>query len=220
MSMWNSLFGSASWSNPANAGMPYLQQIPGTISPYYQPYIDTGLNSMNQYYQNASQWATPQGASQNYNDIAAGYTTSPYAQYQTDQMEQAAAQSAAASGQAGTPAQQAAVENQANQISSRDEQAYINSILGIENQGQQGLGALTGLGYNASNTLAEMLAKNLGAEAGMSYAGAANQNIHNAQQANQEANMWSSLIGMGAKAIPWSSLGLDMGGFGAAMAGL
>ena len=217
MSFWNNMFGTgSSWQNPAGAAMPYLEQIPGTISPYYQPYIDTGLNAMNQYYGNASQWATPQGASQNYNDIAAGYSTSPYAQYQTDQMEQAAAQSAAASGQAGTPAQQAAVENQANQISSRDEQAYINSILGTEMQGQQGLGKLTGMGYNASDTLAQMLAKNLGAEAGLQYAGQTGQNLHNAQQ----GNMWATLLGLGGQAGMSAIPGLDLYGYGAALNGL
>jgi hypothetical protein len=187
-SLFSSLFGGG--KNPADSAMPYLQQVPGTITPYYQPYIDTGLGAMNQYYNNASTWATPQGAANNYNTIAAGYTASPYSQYQTDQMQQAAAQSAAASGQAGTPAQQAAVANQINGINSRDEQEYINSILRTQQQGQQGLGDLTHQGYDASSSLAQQLARNLGMEGSLAYMGTANK--------DQSMNgLFSSLGGIG-----------------------
>ncbi len=214
-SIFNDIFGTgSSWSNPANAAMPYLQQIPGTISPYYQPYINTGQNSMNQYYNNSSQWATPQGASNDYNTIAAGYTTSPYAQYQDQNMINADEQFAAASGQAGTPAQQAALADQINGINSKDEQAYINSILGIQTEGEHGLQDLTHLGYNASNTLAGMLSKNLSAEGALAYTGQANQNKYNAQQ----GNMWSSIFGTAASAIPWLAGGLTSSAIPAAMA--
>ena len=205
-SIFDYMFGTGgTWQNPADAAMPYLQQIPGVIQPYYQPYIDTGLNSMNQYYNNASMWATPQGAQNNYDAIAAGYTSSPYTQYQTDQMTQAMGQSAAASGQAGTPAQQAALAQQVNNINSAAEQNYINTILRQQQMAQSNLGDLTHLGYNSSDTLASALSRNLSAESALAYAGAANQNRHNMQQ----GNMWSSIFGMGANALaslPWEAI--------------
>lgn len=188
------LFGSMSSGNPADAAMPYLQQVPGTITPYYQPYINTGLASMDQYYNNASTWATPQGAANNYNTIAGTYESSPYTQYQTDQMEQAYSQSAAQSGQAGTPSQQAAVASQTNAINSKAEQDYINAILGTEMQGQQGLGMLTNQGYQASDTLAQSLARNLGLEGSLAYSGAANKAAAN----NDMFSSIGGLLGMGA----------------------
>jgi hypothetical protein len=200
-SLFGSLFGSTlgglfgsggDWSNPADAAMPYLNKIQGTIQPLYQPYMDTGLKSMDQYYNNASSWATPEGAQKNYNTIAGGYQESPYAQYQNQNMQQKEAQTAAASGTAGTPAQQLAVANQTNQINSKDMNNYINSILGIQQQGQSGLGDLTHLGASETNNYIQDLFKTLMAQASVSYAGQANQNKYNSAQ----GDFWSSLGGL------------------------
>lgn len=186
------LFGSGSWSNPADAAMPYLNKIQGTIQPLYQPYMDTGQKSMDQYYNNASSWATPEGAMNNYNTISGGYEQSPYAQYQNQQMQQATGQAAAASGMAGTPSQQLAVANQTNQINSKDMNNYINSVLGIQQQGQSGLGDLTHLGASETNNYISDLVKTLMAQAGLSYAGQANQNKYN----SASSDIWSSLGGL------------------------
>lgn len=179
MGLLNSLFNPPKYTNPASAAMPYLNSIQGTVQPLYQPYMDTGKNSMNQYYNNASAWATPQGAMNNYDTISAGYEQSPYAQYQNQQMQQAEGQVAAASGQAGTPSQQLAVANMTNQINSRDMNNYINSILGIQQQGQAGLGDLTHLGASETNAYISDLIQQIMAQAGMSYMGQMNQNAQN-----------------------------------------
>lgn len=206
MSFWDSLFGSSKYTNPASVAMPYLVNIGPKADINYLPYMSTGLNSMAQYYGNASNWANPQGAMDNYNTIAAGYSASPYSQYQDQQMQQAAAQSAAASGMAGTPSQQAAVANQINQINSRDEQQYINSILGTQQQGQEDLGNLTHLGYQAANEDVNDWIKQYMEQAGLSYAGQMNQNAFNSQPT--AGDIFGSALGLGGLSYLFGSRGL------------
>jgi hypothetical protein len=182
-----------SYQNPANAAMPFLQQQMGQVSPYYQPFIDTGNNAMNQYFQNAQQLATPGGASNIYNQIGQGFSMNPG---QTQAMTNAttqANQAAAAGGMAGTPSEQLAVANQINNMSYSDFNDYMNQALGLYGMGNQNLGDLTHLGYGASNQLGEDWMKNLSEMAGLSYAGASNENKLKAQQAQQ----MSGLLGTG-----------------------
>lgn len=207
MSFWDSLFGSSKYTNPANAAMPYLANIGSKADINYLPYMAYGLSSMGQYAGNASNWANPQGAMNNYNTIAAGYSASPYAQYQDQQMQEAAAQAGAASGMAGTPSQQAALANQINQINSRDEQQYINSILGTQQQGQQDLGNLTHLGFNAANEDTNDWIKQYMEQAGLQYSGQMNQNAFNAKPS--AGDIFGTVLGLGGLGYLLGSGGLS-----------
>lgn len=40
------LFGMNNFQNPADAASPYFQQIPGMVSPYFNPYIQAGQNAL------------------------------------------------------------------------------------------------------------------------------------------------------------------------------
>ncbi len=54
--------GGKSYDNPADSAMPYLQEIPETVTPYYQPYIEQGLQSGQILGEQYGQMATnPQG---------------------------------------------------------------------------------------------------------------------------------------------------------------
>ena len=187
--------GSANYTNPADAGLSYLQQIPGTISPYYQPYIDTGLGAMGQYYDQMQQLGTAGGASDIYNQLGSGFTASPGYQYNVDQATQAAMNAGANTGMAGSPSVQQALSQNISGMAAQDYDNYMNQVTGLYNTGLGGLNNLTNLGYNASNTLAGDLGQNLAAQGGMAYAGQAGQNLHDMQQQQQQAGMWGALGG-------------------------
>lgn len=193
-----SLFGGAlggllgpGYSNPANAAMPYLNQIAPTAQANYNPYIQTGQNAMNQLYGQYSNLGTPQGAINTMNQFSNAYQPSAYNQYQTQNIDENNAQIAAASGQAGSPSEQVAVADQVNGITSADENQWLAMTMGLYNQGLQGLGGLNQEGFQANNYMTDDQIKALMAQSGLSYAGQANQNKYNAQQ----NDMWSSLLG-------------------------
>lgn len=196
MSIFDALFGSAAYKNPAESAMPYLQQIPGTITPYYQPYVDTGTQAMQDFYKQISQMsASPQDY---YNQLAAGYTQSPGYQYSVDQATKAANQNAAAGGMFGTPAEQEAIAQQTAGLASQDFNNYMNQILGIGQTGLKGEEYLTGVGYKSSSELASDLAKNLMSQAGLEYKGAQGENMYNAQQQSQMMQMLGSALAAAA----------------------
>lgn len=189
------MFGSPSYQNPANAAMPYLQKIPGTITPYYQPYIDTGTQAMQQFFAQISQLATPGGASDIYNQLASGYQTSPGTQYAMDQATKSTNQMAAASGMFGTPSEQAAVAGEIEGLSNKGFNEYMNQMFGLYSTGLKGEEGLTKLGYTASSELASDLAKNLMSEAGLEFSGVQGQNQYNAASSNAFSQFIGSLLG-------------------------
>jgi hypothetical protein len=178
------LFGT---TDPSKAAMPYLQSIPGMISPMYQPYIKAG------------QWAYPQ-MQQQYasmindpsalmNRFGSSYQQSPGYQFQVNQATHGANAAAAAGGMLGSPAEQAALAGRITDLSNQDYNQYLSNALGLYGQGMSGLGNLYQSGYGASNELAGDLANNAQNEANLKYAGQVNQN-------QQKAEMWGNLTGL------------------------
>lgn len=194
------LLSSPSYQNPANAAMPYLQQIPGTITPYYQPYINTGTQAMQLFFDQIKNLATPGGASNTYNQIASGYSTSPGTQTAIDNATKQTNQIAASSGMFGTPSEQEAVASETESLSYKDFNEYMNQVLGLYSTGLKGEEGLTELGYKASDTLASDLAKNLMSEAGLEFAGVEGQNKYNAASSQQMAQLLGALAGIALKA--------------------
>lgn len=194
MGFLSDIFGGGG-SNPANAAMPYLNQIPGMLSQYYQPYINLGQQGMNliaPYQQQLMQlMQNPTGVM---NQIGQNFQQSPGYQWQVDQATRAANQAAAAGGMAGSPSSQYNVANTVNQMANQDYYNYLNHGLGMYNQGLSGTGNLaqylTQLGYGASTGLAGDLASNLMNQANLAYSGQANQN-----QMGQ--GMFGALLGAG-----------------------
>lgn len=187
------------YQNPGDAGNQYVNQIPGVITPYYQPYIDAGnqalgtLQGQNQQLlgnlpglqSQYSQDMTNPG--QTLSQIGAGYTQSPGYQWQLDQGEAAITNAAAAGGYLGTPQQQQYAGTLATNLANQDYNDYMKSALDVYNTGLHGSQGLydTGyrgtqdinhMGYQASNQLAEGLAQALMAQAHLAYAGQASRN--------------------------------------------
>jgi hypothetical protein len=92
-------------------------------------------------------------------------------------------------------------------LMSRDEQRYFNDTVGLQNQGLQSASHAFDVGYTASDTLANLLANNLAAEAGLQYQGTAFENSLEAQHAS---NMWN--FGGNALGASMGIMGLGMGG--------
>lgn len=173
MSMWDDLFSSGG-SNPAKAGMPYLQQIPETISPYYNPYINLGKAQVPQLeHQYHSLMRNPGGVE---NRIGAGYQESPGYQFSVQQALDASNNAAAAGGMAGSPQHEQQNQQLATNLADQDYYKYLENALRLYGQGLQGSQGLFNTGYMSSDALAKALAQNLYSQAGMEYAGQANKN--------------------------------------------
>jgi|HubBroStandDraft_1064217.scaffolds.fasta_scaffold00305_38 hypothetical protein len=177
--------------NPAEAAQPYLEKIPGTIKPYYQPYINAGSSSIPTLQSQFKQLINnPQQLLSNFGQ---GYEKSPGYQFSVDQATKAANQAAAAGGMVGSPAEQQALAGQITGLANQDYYNYLNKVLGLYGQGLQGYEGLYQGGLTSSNALANLLAENLQNQAGLAYAGQANQN-----QANGSGwgNLFSGLAGV------------------------
>lgn len=185
--------------DPSKKAMPYLDKIPGTISPYYDPYISKGNQALNGYSNQSMQNASLGNGLNNtygqmmndpssiYNKIGEGYTSSPGYNFALQQALGAINNSAAAGGMTGTPQHQQNAGQMATNLANQDYERYFQNALGLfggglqgqqgmYNQGYQGLGNLSQMGYGASNQLAQSLGQNLQNQAGLEYAGQANQN--------------------------------------------
>lgn len=181
------------YPNPADSASPYLNQIPGTMSPYYQPYIDAGhnaLNTVNTQYGNMIN--NPTGEM---NAIGSTYQQSPGYKYQVDQSIGASNRAAAAGGMAGSPAEQQAVAKNVNQMANQDYYNYVDRGMNSYNAGVSGMQGINQMGYGASNELAQSLANALMSQAQLQYAGQANQNQMNGGNQGAAMGMLTSLAG-------------------------
>jgi hypothetical protein len=102
MSWLSNLFGGG--KNPADAAMPYLNQIPGQTNQYMQPFFQAGkdaLNPLQDQYKNLL--GDPGGFM---NKIGGSYQQSPGFKAAMEQALTAGNHAAAAGGMSGTPTDQ------------------------------------------------------------------------------------------------------------------
>ena len=92
----------------------------------------------------------------------------------------------------------------ADKLLSEDMQQYLQNALGVYGQGLAGEQGFYNTGFQASQNLADMLAGNLGSQAGLAYQGQQQKNMN--QQALVNALM--KLLGTAGGA----GLGFGMGG--------
>lgn len=168
------------YPSPANAGMPYLDQISGTMQKYEQPYINNGLNNYGQLQNSYSNLINnPTGM---VNQIGQGYHQSPGYQFQLNQGEQGINNAAAAGGMLGSNQHQQQAGQLANNMANQDFYNYLNTNLGQYNNsmkmGMGGLQSFYDTGAGAGNDLANSLAQALMAQSNMAYQGQAQQNAN------------------------------------------
>lgn len=188
------MFGGGGYKNPANAASPYLNQIPGTISPYYQPYVNAGQQALPTLQNQFNTMATNPG--QSVNTIGQSFQQSPGYDWQVQQALQGSNQAAAAGGMAGSPQHEQQNMQLANNIANQDYYNWLSNALQQQNTGLSGLQNINTMGYGASNELAQSLANNLMGQAGMQVAGTAGKNMYN------QGNL-GMLLGAGVSALPY-----------------
>lgn len=180
-----SIFGS-SGDNPYNAANKYLQQIPGAIGPYYNPYINAGreaLPGLMQQYGNLIN-----DPSSVMNKIGAGYHESPGYQFQFQQGMNAANNAAAAGGMSGTPAAQYNAANMATGLANQDYYNYLHNALGQYGLGLSGEADINQMGYNAADQYAGALGAGLMNQGNLAFSGAAAQN-------QAQGSGWGNILG-------------------------
>lgn len=164
-----SVIGSFFSDDPSEDAMEYLNQIPETITPYYQPYIDAGSQALPSLQDQYSQLLNdPSGL---ISSIGSNYEASPGYQWSVDQATKAANQSAAAGGMLGSPAEQQKLAQNITGMANQDYYNYMNQALGLYGQGLSGTEGMAEMGYGASNELANSLAANLQSQAQLGYSG-------------------------------------------------
>jgi hypothetical protein len=187
------IFGTVRAPNPAESGMPYLDQIAPTISPYYQPYIDAGQQALGGLMGEYGGLMDDPAARMN--QIGSSFQQSPGYGFQYDQGMNAANAAAGAGGMAGTPAHQQQASTMASNLANQDYNNYLGNATGYYNQGLQGMSGINQMGYGASNELAQSLMSALMSQGGMAYAGQESANAEQGGITDQLMSIGGSVMG-------------------------
>lgn len=180
MSIWDSYKKSSlnpinifSREDPAKDANKYLDQIPGIGEKYYNPFIEGGRKAGGILDTEYGRMLNPTSF---IDDIMSKYSLSKGAQYERDKLGKGIGATAAAGGFAGTPEHQQEYGEMADKIMSGDMQQYLQNALGVYGQGISGERDFYNKGYDASNSLADMLAGVLGSKSGLAFKSASDTN--------------------------------------------
>lgn len=172
--------------DPSKEGFKYLNQVPGQIGQYYNPYIQSGQNAMgtlNSQYQNLLN-----DPSALINRLAGGYQQSPGFNFEKQQGLGAIDNAAASGGMLGTPQHQQQAGELSTQLANKDFHQYLSDALAQYGLGLSGMQGMNNQGYNASDALAQHLHENLNNQSQLGYQGVANKN-------QQQAGGWGDILG-------------------------
>lgn len=188
--------------NPATEANNYLDRIPGTVAPYYNPYITQGQTANQNLMEQFQKLLSNPGAL--YSELGKGFKESPAYQFKLREALGAGTNAAAAGGMAGSLAHREAANKTAYDISDQEFENYINHVLGLYGTGLQGEQGLGEQGFKASLGLGDILGSNLAQQGNYSYQGQAAENAN-------KANFWNNLIS-GAATIGGTALAGPAGG--------
>lgn len=177
MSFLDSLTGGGGGEDPSKAAQQYLSQIPGTITPYYQPYINAGQGAMGDLQSQYRQLLSNPTAIMNM--IGSQYHASPGYQFNVNEATRGANNAAQAGGMVGSPQEQQQLSQTISGIANQDYNNFLNQGLGLYGQGLGVAGNINQMGYGASNELANSLGSLLQTEAQNAYQGADYRNRQN-----------------------------------------
>lgn len=168
------MFDFLTGEDPSKKAMKYLNKIPGKVTPYYDPYINAGQESLGTLKDQYGKLLSDPGGF--YNELGEGYKKSPGFDFALKQALGGAGNAAAAGGMAGSPMHEQWAMETSSDLASKDFDRYMQDVLGLYGKGLGGEEGLFQTGYGASDTLAKLLADNLGSKANNAFAGAANNN--------------------------------------------
>lgn len=200
MGFFDGLFGKG--SNPADAAMPYLNQISGQANQYLDPYFQAGKGSIPGLQEQYGKLLGDPGALMN--KIGGSYQQSPGLQFAIKQAMQGAGHAAAAGGMAGSPQHEQQNMGLANDLASQDYNNWMGNALGLYGAGLQGQQGLYSGGLQAGNSMADMIAQQLAQQANMAFRGQQEKN-------SQNNSFWGGLGKLGGAALgglaggPWGA---------------
>ncbi len=160
----------------------YLPQAQG----YQQPFLQAGQGAI----PGMQNWLqSMQNPSQFINNQMQNYQESPYAHYQQQQGMRAAQNMGSASGMTGsTPLMQFAQQN-AQDISGKDMNNWLQHVLGINTQYGAGMQNMMNMGQHSADSLTKLMSDYMAAQSGLAYGqGNANQ--------QQQGGLISGLAGL------------------------
>lgn len=160
--------------DPSRGAMNYLDQIPGQMKPYYNPYINAGRGAMGRLQGAYGEMMDDPSAI--ISRLGAGYKQSPGFQRRMDQSMGAITNANASGGMTGTPQHEQQAAQMAGDLTSEDYNRYLDRAMGLYGGGVQGFGDMNKMGYGASTDLAQNLAQILMSKSNLNYAGQASQN--------------------------------------------
>lgn len=168
-----SLF-SGNNTNPANAAMPFYNQINGTNQSILGPYSNMGQGIGNPLMQQLQALMSNPGAT--LNSIGSNYHQSPGFQFQLHQALMGANSAAAAGGMAGSPMNTQQNMSLANSLANQDYYNYTNQASNLYGEGLQGAGNMFGTGAEAATNMAGNISQGMSMQALAAYLGQQNQN--------------------------------------------
>lgn len=176
-----SLFGGD--DNPGDAVGSQLNRIPQYGYDAYNPFIEQGKQASQQLFPIQNQQA--QNPADYYNNILSQYKPSQGYQYRQNQLTKGLSNTAASGGFAGTENHQNAYGELVNSLMGQDMQQFLSNILGIQQQGSQGLEHQVNRGFHSAGNLADYLGGVGGAQAqnagaGMDYGNQGNAGVYSA----------------------------------------
>ena len=205
MGFLSSIFGGGKKNNPANAAMPYLNQIGPMAEKNLNPYIEQGQQASGQ---NLGKYQGMVNDPANFlAELRASYSPSEGYKFRQDKYQKAAEGAAAAGGFRGTSSDQAAQAALVQGLLGEDEGAYLDRLMGILGTGLSGNEMAAQRGFGASGALTDAMGSALGAQASAAYKGQENQNA--SQQGLQK--MLMQLLGGGAGAFFGGPMGAITG---------
>lgn len=218
LGMFSSMFGGGGggggggkFHNPADAAMPYLNQIGQQIPQYFNPYINAGNQALPSLQQQYGQLLNNPGGVMN--GIGAGFHQSPGYQFQTQQAMGAANRAASAGGMLGSPAEQQSIAGTVNGMANQDYYNYLDHGMNMYGMGLQGMGDMAHMGLSASNGLSDDLMSQYLSQANLAYSGAADQNMN--QSGGGGGGGGSRMGGIFSGALSGAGTGSAFGPYGA-----
>lgn len=172
----------------------YLQQIPGQITPYYQPYMDAGTGAMTSLQGQYNDLINDPGGK--YNQIGQSFHQSPGFDFAMQQAMQGSNHAAAAGGMAGSPEHEQQNQTMATNLANQDYYNYMQGATGMYGEGLHGQQDMMHQGYKATQSLTDQIAQELAAQSALSYKQNASKN-----------SMWDDLMkGVGEGAGMWAMM--------------
>lgn len=140
-------------SKPYTDASKKIEQYGNQAAGYQMPFYNMGTAAIPQYQNYLKSMSDPVKF---INDITSQYSASPYSQYQQDQAMRAANNMASATGLTGSTPLMLQEQENAENISNKDMERWLQDVLGINTQYGSGLSKELGIGQESANSLTRL----------------------------------------------------------------